>query len=109
MKILVVDSLKGFPAIIRFILEPAHEVLEASGNLDAMEVIGAVNIDLVITDHDPPVDGVRLAEWVKEHWPDLPVVIMSRGSRPANSAADYFLQKPFDQESLQLIIRALEE
>lgn len=87
-------------------------VLEASSADEAMVILdSAVAIDLVLTDIRMPgsMDGLALAGFVRQRWPELKIVVAS-GERPGQAAlavADAFLPKPYDSARLLARLEAL--
>lgn len=77
-------------AIIRLMLAGELEdagchVLEACSADDAVgQLLQWPNVGLVVTDVRMPgsIDGIGLARWMKEHRPDVPIVITSGFSTP---------------------------
>lgn len=87
-------------------------VIEASNADEAMTILdSAVAIDLVLTDIRMPgsMDGLALAAFVRQRWPELKILVAS-GERPgqaALSAADAFLPKPYDSVGLLARLNSL--
>ena len=85
--------------------EAGYGVIEASSADEAMKILAsAVPIDLVLTDIRMPgsMDGLALAAFVRQRWPELRIMVAS-GDRPAQvalAAADAFLPKPYDFATL---------
>ncbi|MDF1593400.1 MAG: response regulator [Desulfobacterales bacterium] len=90
-------------------------VLTAEDGLQAVSILKENHISLVVTDlHMPHMDGFALLAHLSEHYPDIPVVILTAYSSPNSKksaieggAAEY-LEKPFVMEELtQKIITRL--
>lgn len=89
--ILVVED----EAIIRMMLveeleDAGYFVLEAESADDAVEQLSRwPSIGLVVTDVRMPgsIDGIGLARWMREHRPDVPIVITSGFSTPPDIGA----------------------
>jgi CheY-like chemotaxis protein len=85
--------------------DAGYNVVEASTADEAMTILeSAIALDLVLTDIRMPgsIDGLALAAFVRQRWPELKIVIAS-GERPAQAAlaaADAFLPKPYDSTLL---------
>lgn len=66
---------------VRFLLNEAfrtegHEVTEASTGAEALKQLDVSEFDLMICDLGlPELSGLHVARWVKEHRPNLPVII----------------------------------
>jgi len=87
-------------------------VIEASNADEAMTILdSAVSVDLVLTDIRMPgsMDGLALAAFVRQRWPELKVVVAS-GERPGQAAlavADAFLPKPYDSAAILARLKTL--
>lgn len=90
-------------------------VLTAEDGLQAVAILKVNHISLVVTDlHMPHMDGFALLAHLSEHYPDIPVIILTAYSSPTSKknaleggAAEY-LEKPFVMEELtQKIIASL--
>jgi DNA-binding response OmpR family regulator len=90
-------------------------VLTAEDGLQAVAILKTNHISLVATDlHMPHMDGFALLAHLSEHYPDIPVIILTAYSSPTSKknaleggAAEY-LEKPFVMEELtQKIIASL--
>jgi len=111
--VLVVDD----NAILRLMLaqeisQAGFKVREAATADEAETVLdtGAA-IDLIVTDVEIPGhhDGLALAMYVRSHYPNTPVIVVS-GQVPqtrAASVADAFFTKPYDVGSLIQRVAAL--
>jgi CheY-like chemotaxis protein len=78
------------------VLEKAgYEVIPASSVGQALEILEAHSIDLVLTDFLMPLrTGADLATEAKRRWPQIPVVMISGVHEiPEGLAADLFLNK----------------
>jgi len=85
----------------------AGDGLEALALLDSGEKFDLVLADIVM----PNLDGIQLAERIKDKYPDLPVVMVTAVHTPRTlfeaiqkGAVDYIL-KPFEVEELLDVIR----
>lgn len=81
---------------------------EAENGADGIEKIRTLNPDIVILDMQMPImDGTQLLPYLSEHFPDLPLIVIS-GYRDFDyikhaisaKAIDYIL-KPFSKEAIQ--------
>ena len=115
--VLVVDDEEGVRASVRAILEETCEVLEAENGDEALEVLRARDVDLVMLDQRMPGDaGIDVLPRVKAADPSTVVVIATavREVRTAvealkRGAYDY-LTKPFDVDDILLLAqRAFEK
>jgi two-component system, response regulator PdtaR len=94
------------------ISEAGFKVREAATADEAETVLqtGAA-IDLIVTDVEMPGshDGLALAMFVRSHYPNTPVIVVS-GKAPQTrvaSVADAFFSKPYDVGSLIRRVSAL--
>jgi len=80
-----------------------YRVIPARSGYEALQVLEATCVDLVITDHAmPQMTGAQLAERIRERWPDLPM-IMATGyaDLPAGPQLEIpRLAKPYSQATL---------
>ena len=115
--VLVVDDEEGVRASIRAILEETCEILEARNGEEALEVLRARDVDLVMLDQRMPGEpGIDVLPRVKAVDPSTVVVIATavREVRTAvealkRGAYDY-LTKPFDVDDILLLAeRAFEK
>jgi DNA-binding response OmpR family regulator len=112
-KILVVDDEKTVCDSIKKILSRKGYEVDNTLNADeAVKMIGNANYDLVITDlMMPKISGMELLQLVKEHYPELEVVVVTGYASIDTAveatklgAADY-LPKPFTPSELTEITR----
>ena len=77
--VLVVDDEKNYPRILGAVLEEeGFEILTANSGDQALEILHASDIDLVLTDMKmPEMDGIDLLEKIKTRDPQLPVIMMT--------------------------------
>jgi DNA-binding NtrC family response regulator len=115
--VLVVDDEEGVRASIRAILEETCDVLEAGNGAEALEVMKAHEIDLVMLDQKMPGEaGIDVLPRIKAADPSTVVVIATavREVRTAvealkRGAYDY-LTKPFDVDDIIMLAqRALDK
>jgi DNA-binding NtrC family response regulator len=98
-----------------FLRECGFAVLDASNAAEARTILEAgVVVDLVFSDVQMPgeADGFALARWVRDHHPDVRVILTSGVVRMSEAAADLcgeagFLAKPYDNALLADRIRQL--
>ncbi len=106
--ILIVDDEKNYPKIIGEVLkEEGFNPVPSSSALEALELIKAKHIDLVLTDvMMPGMDGIALLAKIKELEPDMPVIIMTahgsveRAVEAMQKGAYTYILKPFDNDTL---------
>ncbi len=78
-RILVADDEKGVREFVaRALTHRGHEVTAVEDGLQALEVLGRQEFDLLITDIVMPgLDGIALALKVSKEWPDMAVLLMT--------------------------------
>lgn len=116
--ILVIDDEPHMRRVLEIMLRQAgHKVFSASDGLEALELMHANRIDLVITDmRMPRMDGIELLSRMRAEDNQTPVIVVTaHGSIESavdamrHGASDYIL-RPFDLETLELAIsRVLKE
>jgi len=113
--ILVVDDDKNTRLLMRAILEAEHYTVSlASNGLEALAMLEAQHIDLVLLDvMMPRMDGYEFTRELRAARNDLPILMVSAKQMPADikqgfiAGTDDFMVKPVDEEELLLRIRAL--
>ncbi|MDB5410024.1 MAG: integral rane sensor hybrid histidine kinase [Rhodospirillales bacterium] len=109
---LVVDDEKDVRDITAEMLhELGYDSVQAAHAQEALRMLGAGAVDLVVTDVMMPgaMDGLGLAEIIRISWPTTRVVCVSGyAPDPARLAAvcNHFLMKPYSYGQLALAITA---
>ncbi len=106
--ILIVDDEKNYPKILgEVIKEEGFIPLTASSSLEALDIMRARSVDLVLTDvMMPGIDGIELLKQIKDMSPDMPVIVMTahgsveRAVDAMEKGAYTYILKPFDNDSL---------
>ncbi len=115
--VLVVDDEEGVRASIRAILEGTCEVLEAETGADALDLLRARDVDLVMLDQRMPGEpGIDVLPKVKAADPST-VVVLATAVHDVRTAVEAlkrgaydYITKPFDVDDiLMLVERALEK
>lgn len=114
-KVLVVDDDKNTRRLMRAVLEDAHyEVETAADGADALRVMDATHIDLVVLDiMMPNMDGYELTKTLRASNSDLPILMVSAKQLPEDrrqgflAGTDDYMTKPVDEEEMLLRIKAL--
>jgi hypothetical protein len=77
--VLVVDDEAGFRSLLQKILSGVgYAVLEASDGEEALQVVRACNLDLVLTDLSMPVqDGLETIKILRQERPELKIIAVS--------------------------------
>jgi len=114
LDVLIVDDSAAIRKILQRVLRqaeiPIGNVFEAGDGLQALEVLGAQNVGLILSDINMPnMDGLELLSKVKanEAWKKLPIVMVSTEGSQAKvleavelGAAGY-VRKPFTAEQIK--------
>ena len=114
MKILVVDDEKLLVKGIRFNLEnEGYDVITGSDGMEAVELAGSENPDLIVLDlMMPRLDGLEACGKIRE-FSDVPIIMLTAKSEDMDKlmgfehGADDYLTKPFNILELKARIRAL--
>lgn len=109
-KILIVDDEKEIRDLIEIYLKSeGYEIFKSENGLEALEVLGKEEIDLVILDvMMPKLDGIQTCIKIREK-NELPIIMLSAKSEDIdkifglNMGADDYISKPFN--ALELIAR----
>ena len=117
MKILVVDDEAMYrQSIGEYLHGRGHEVWKASDGGEALLLMEAACVDMVLSDiHMPNMNGIAFLKEIRERYPDLPVILMTAYGTVEtavaalrNRAYDY-LKKPFQLAELQGCIERIEK
>ena len=88
-----------------------HKVFEASSARQALAILRRQNgIQLVVTDQAmPDMTGLQLIEEIKDHWPELPVILATGfGELPSGTGLRQIrLSKPFRQRDLAQAVESI--
>jgi DNA-binding response OmpR family regulator len=114
MRILVVDDEKVIVKGIKFNLEnDGYEVLTGSDGVEAVEIVKAQDVDLVVLDlMMPRLDGLGACQRIRE-FSDVPIIMLTAKAGDMDKllgfehGADDYLTKPFNILELKARIRAL--
>ncbi len=112
-RLLVVEDNAALRRIVqRQLRERGYVVIEAANGVEALEILAASDVDLVLSDVVMPggIDGYELARRVKAQWPRIRIVLTSgfpeRSSAPQNNEDDIpLLTKPYRQSDLARLLR----
>jgi len=112
-KVLVIDD----EAIVRIsckrVLEPeGYEVDVTATGQDALKMLHEKEVDVVITDLlMPDMDGLEVLKKIKQHWPHIPVIIIT-GYGTASTAAQAValgafevIEKPFSPDAILNVVK----
>jgi len=113
--ILVVDDEEVNRALYRDALElDGYEVVVATGGREAIEILGAREVDAIVCDIQMPHNGIRVFEYLVENFPHLRErFIFVTGSAEKKQEAERiteaaaYLQKPLSLQHLRETMRVL--
>jgi len=111
---ITVDDASTIRRMISFTLRGAgHEVLEAADGMEALTLLKARSVDLVISDINMPrMDGIELTRQLRalDRHKATPILLLTTESDPAMknkgklAGATGWLVKPFQQEQLLAVV-----
>ena len=112
LRVLVVDDDDGVRLLVAEVLREAGcLVLTACDGEEAVEILEAEPVDLLITDYQMPrMNGLELLRWSRARFPYMARVVMTGDPRETVTAdawmsgADRILLKPFSFEHLLLLV-----
>lgn len=113
MKVLVVEDEPLIRLGLASVIEDAgYEVAEAANASEAIRVLERDRVELVLTDVDMPggMDGIRLAHYVRDHWPPVQLIVISGkvGVRPGElPPGARFVSKPYQEPQLLGLVQAM--
>lgn len=114
-RILVVEDDNGIRMLMEDALADAgYEPVLACNGLEALEVLEAKHIDLIILDiMMPKLDGYELLRQIRESGMDMPVLMVTAKQTLSDKKkgflmdADDYMVKPFEEEEMLLRVAAL--
>lgn len=115
-KIWVIDDDRAMRWVLeKTFKEEGFDVSSFEDAQSALEQLYETQPDVILTDiRMPGIDGLTFLSKVKDHYPDLPVIIMTAHSDLESAVSSYqtgafeYLPKPFDiDEALALVHRAI--
>ena len=122
IKILIVDDIPEYLDVIEALLPESYTVEKATALMEAKEKIEKAPPDLAIIDvrlkeeDETNKEGLELLQWIKKHYPALPVIMISAykefefRAESLALGAEYFLEKPIKPEHLlEAITKVLEK
>ncbi len=114
-RVLAVDDSKTMRDMVGFTLRGAgYDVVEAEDGQDAISVLGADRVDLVITDINMPnMDGITLVKTLRSdpNHRSTPILVLTTESDDAKknegraAGATGWLVKPFQPEKLLKVVQ----
>jgi two-component system nitrogen regulation response regulator GlnG len=115
-KIWIIDDDRSIRWVLEKALKQADLAVECFDNASGLiELLAHKQPDAIVTDvRMPGMDGLQLLGKINEHYPDLPVIIMTAHSDLDSAVSAYqggafeYLPKPFDvDEAVELVFRAI--
>lgn len=111
--VLVVDDEPNYLIVLSELLkDEGFEVFTAADGTAGLQIIDAVDLDIVVTDMQMPgMNGLQLLHKVKEHKPDLPVIVITafaevdKAVQAMQAGAYNYLAKPFSNDELIITLR----
>jgi DNA-binding NtrC family response regulator len=115
--LLIVDDESGILDTLRILLKKeGFEVSTAQGGKAGLEAIRTGQFDIVLSDvRMPQVTGIDILQAAREQDPMTPVILMTAQASlqtaigAVNSGAFYYIQKPFANDELLVILRRAAE
>ena len=112
--ILIVDDEKAILTMLKQIVEEyiaRVSVITAEDGITAIEKLKENEVSLVVTNIKmPKLDGFGLLDYIKKHYPHIPVIILTALGNPEmekqarEGGAVEFIKKPFDIEHINRVI-----
>ncbi|MGA2326609.1 MAG: response regulator [Bryobacteraceae bacterium] len=114
LDVLIVDDSAAIRKILQRVLKqadvPLGEVYEAADGLEALKVVGAQRVNLILADINMPnMDGLQLLRKLKEEeqWKGVPVIMVTTegGQAKVMAAAELgaagYIRKPFTADQIR--------
>ncbi len=117
-KLLIVDDEAAYREVLKAVFEDeGYSVATADDGRSALAYLKSSKCNLIVSDvRMPDIDGIALLKAARETQPDIGVVLMTAFGTITTAreafrlGADDFIQKPFNNEELKVIVRrALEK
>jgi CheY-like chemotaxis protein len=113
--VLLVEDDPALRRYLEVVLQRAgHEVVSAGDGLEAMKVLLATRVDVIVTDAlMPNLDGYELCRFVRnsQHLAHLPIILLSaldpKNTTDESEQVNVFLAKPVSPEDLIKTIHRL--
>lgn len=117
-RILIVDDVREYLDSLSRALGSEHEVITAASLEEARQhagdMISVALVDVRLSeDETTNRDGVLFLQWLKQKYPNVPVIMMSAYSdfdaaiNSLNLGASRYLKKPINLRELKELIKAL--
>jgi DNA-binding NtrC family response regulator len=103
-------------ALERILRRQGHTISSACNGADALEFVANQSVDLVLCDIKMPgMNGLDVVKRIHEIRPDLPCIVITgfgsseRSLEALGAGAFWYLEKPFEQERLDVIRRLVDQ
>ena len=112
--VLIVDDERSMRDFLKILLEKeGHQVSTSDSGTHALDTLKKQSVDVIVSDiRMPGMTGIELLETVKEHSPELPVIMITAFASPddavlamKNGAFDY-ISKPFNVDEIKSVIES---
>lgn len=112
ISVLAVDDEESFLTMLQAVLEPEGYQLEtATDGVQAINLLQSKNYDLALIDvRMPRVDGIEVLKYIKDHFLDIPVIMLT-GVNDLKVAVECmrlgafnYLAKPYSSDELMTVI-----
>ena len=112
--VLIVDDERSMRDFLKILLEKeGHQVTTADSGASALDTLDKQSVDVIVSDiRMPGMTGIELLETVKEHAPELPIIMITAFASPddavlamKNGAFDY-ISKPFNVDEIKSVIES---
>jgi len=111
-RILVADDEPNLRRVLSAILRrDGHDVTQAVDGAEALDRLGAGDVDVVVTDlRMPKVDGMDVLRHAAEHNPHVPVIMITaygsvgQAVEAIKAGAFDYIEKPFEQDQIRVVI-----
>ncbi len=116
--LLLVEDNADMQSLLREIVEPQYQILQAANGAEALEILSKRTVDSIVTDiMMPQMDGFELIEHLKENaqWQSIPVIVLTARANEQDKlqalrmGVDDYLYKPFSPQELLVRIQNLLE
>lgn len=111
VRVLLVDDEPGVRNVLmRLLTLHGHTVVQATSGTEALQHLQHESFDIVFTDQGmPETSGIELARQIRTQYPELPIVLITGDTEvhAERGLLDAILQKPFQFEALERLIRQL--
>ena len=89
--VLIVDDERSMRDFLKILLErEGHEVITADSGARALDILASQSIDVIVSDiRMPGMTGIELLETVKEHSPELPIILITAFASPDDAVLGY--------------------